>query len=125
MKPREETSLKFMPKGYFLTVASQPVPSLMAAMAFLTSNLESVLNVTSLVLLLACNLLTPSTFDKARFTFLTQPPQVIFLTSSVTEESAATTVGTSLAKVLLTNINAIARTMDLSIIFFSLFFLFM
>lgn len=114
-----------MPKGYFLTVASQPVPSLMAAMAFLTSNLESVLNVTSLVLLLACNLLTPSTFDKARFTFLTQPPQVIFLTSSVTEESAATTVGTSLAKVLLTNINAIARTMDLSIIFFSLFFLFM
>ena len=53
VKSRNGTSHKFMSKGYFFTVASQPVPSLMAAIAFLTSNLESVLNVTSLVLELA------------------------------------------------------------------------
>ena len=109
-----------MLKDYFF-VAVQPVPALIAAIAFLTSNLESASILTSLVLLLASNDLMPSTFDKARFTFLTQPPQVIFLTSSVTVESAAITVGTSLAVTLLTNINAIARTMDLSIILFSLF----
>ena len=43
------------------------------------------------VLLSATTDLIPSTFDKARFTFLAQPPQVIFLTIRVVLSASAVT----------------------------------
>jgi hypothetical protein len=66
---------------------------------------------TSLVLLLASTTLTPFTVDKARFTFLTQPPQVIFGTDSVTLFDSAVITGDESNAVALTTVpKSTART---------------
>jgi hypothetical protein len=76
------------------------------------------------VLLSATTDLIPSTFDKARFTFLAQPPQVILLTVSVAVSAAAVAavIFCSPAIILLLAQNSrLARTIDF-IIFFDLIF---
>ena len=90
MKPDTRLHLKY--QAYFLD-ASHLVPSLIALIAAWTLEASATSITTSLVLLLASTTLTPSTFDKARFTFLTQPPQVIFGTDSVTFFASAVTNG--------------------------------
>jgi hypothetical protein len=107
------------------------VSALIAAIASFTLASSVLLSATEIstsrVLLLAATTLIPSTFDKARFTFLTQPPQVIFGTDRVAELSAATAVilADSAAITLpLAKSSVLARIMDF-IIFLLLTYLFM
>ncbi|MCH2207676.1 MAG: hypothetical protein MK132_17610 [Lentisphaerales bacterium] len=118
--------LKFK-EDYFL-VAAHLVPSLMALIASLTLASSWLLSATEIstsrVLLLALTTLIPSTFDKARFTFLTQPPQVIFGTDRVAELSAATAVilADSTAITLpLAKSSVLARIIDFIMIYFLTF----